>query len=38
MKNILFSALTLAATTLTFAPVTNAAEILPSSIQQRRNE
>ena len=39
MKNLLFSALALAATTLTFTPVANAAEALPSSsIQQRRLE
>ena len=39
MKNLLFSTLALAATTLTFTPVANAAETLPSSsIQQRRLE
>lgn len=39
MKNLLFSTLALAAATLTFTPVANAAEALPSaSIQQRRIE
>ena len=39
MKNLFFSALALSAATLTFAPVANAAEVLPSnSIQQRRLE
>ena len=38
MKNLFFSVLALSAATLTFAPVANAAEDLPSSIQQRRLE
>ena len=39
MKNLFVSALALSAATLTFAPVANAAEGLPSnSIQQRRLE
>ena len=39
MKSLFFSALALSAATLTFAPVANAAETLPSSsIQQRRLE
>ena len=39
MKNLFFSALALSAATLTFAPVANATEVLPSSsIQQRRLE
>ncbi|MEO1620491.1 MAG: hypothetical protein AAFU53_05580, partial [Cyanobacteria bacterium J06632_3] len=38
MKNLFFSALALSAATLAFAPVANAAESFPSSIQQRRLE
>ncbi|MEL7226701.1 MAG: hypothetical protein AAGL17_18155, partial [Cyanobacteria bacterium J06576_12] len=38
MKNLFLSALALSAATLTFAPVANAAEVFPSSIQQRRLE
>ena len=38
MKSTLFSAFALAAATLTFAPVANAAELIPASIQQRRLE
>jgi len=38
MKNLLLSAIALSAATLTFAPVANAAEVFPSSVQQRRLE
>ncbi len=38
MKHLFFSAIALSAAALAFAPVANAAEVLPSSIQQRRLE
>ena len=38
MKNTLFSAFAIAAATLTFTPVANAAELIPSNIQKRRLE